>query len=107
MSSDFHSRSIDFSLGWVFTLSDPQGAEQAAFDDRRIQFSTDGPIRILGIDNGAPENIQPFQADSIQTSAGRCLLVVQAETEAGEAAVTVQSDGLLHASIPLRLNKGT
>ncbi|AWG22686.1 glycoside hydrolase family 2 [Flavobacterium faecale] len=44
-----------------------------------ITFSIDGNVKILGVDNGAVDNVQDFQSNTITTSKGRCLLIVQSK----------------------------
>ena len=62
-------------------------------DEREIVFEVSGG-RILGVDNGAPDSIQDFQSDRVTTSQGRCLLVVEGESE-----VRVSSERVTGASV--------
>ncbi|QUI22121.1 glycoside hydrolase family 2 protein [Vallitalea pronyensis] len=43
----------------------------------QVTFTCTGPGILLGIDNGHPDNVSDFQSDTIVTSEGRCLLIVQ------------------------------
>lgn len=61
------------------------------FEEQAVHFETKGPIRILGVDNGAKDNVQRFQADNLTTSDGRALFIVQATGEAGEASIVATS----------------
>ena len=49
---------------------------------------------MLGVDNGAPDNIQDFQANKIRTSRGRALLILQAE-QLGEILISAKSDQVI------------
>jgi len=62
-------------------------------DEREIVFRVLGG-RILGVDNGAPNSVQDFQSDRVTTSQGRCLLVVEGESE-----VCVASEGLVSGTV--------
>ena len=62
-------------------------------DEREVVFDVPGG-RILGVDNGAPNSVQDFQSDRVTTSQGRCLLVVEGESE-----VCVASEGLVSGTV--------
>ncbi|SHM53457.1 glycoside hydrolase family 2 TIM barrel-domain containing protein [Flavobacterium saccharophilum] len=47
-----------------------------------ITFNVSGDLKILGIDNGAVDNVQDFQSNSIKLSQGRCLFIVQSKKDA-------------------------
>lgn len=64
--------------------------------ERRIVFSVEGPCRVLGVDNGAPDNVQPFQSNCLTTAQGRALLILQSSTQTGTATVSAVS-GPLHS----------
>jgi len=49
--------------------------------DDKVCFEVTGSARILGVDNGRPENFQDFQSSSINTADGRCLMILQAIDE--------------------------
>ncbi|MGA9637526.1 glycoside hydrolase family 2 TIM barrel-domain containing protein [Flavobacterium sp.] len=46
-----------------------------------ITFSVNGNVKVLGIDNGAVDNVQDFQSNKIVMSKGRCLLIVQSKKD--------------------------
>ncbi|NJB83521.1 glycoside hydrolase family 2 TIM barrel-domain containing protein [Wenyingzhuangia aestuarii] len=43
----------------------------------KLSFDVEGDIKVLGVDNGALDNIQDYQTNSLVTSKGRALLLVQ------------------------------
>ncbi|QGG56421.1 glycoside hydrolase family 2 TIM barrel-domain containing protein [Paenibacillus sp. B01] len=51
-----------------------------------LAFEVEGECRILGVDNGSPDNVQPYQSTSLVTELGRGLLLVQG-TKPGELAI--------------------
>ncbi|GAB4563518.1 MAG: beta-galactosidase GalB [Anaerolineae bacterium] len=59
--------------------------------EREIVFKVDGPCRVLGVDNGAHDNVQPFQSDRLTTSQGRALLIVQSLTSPGAVTIAAVS----------------
>lgn len=71
--------------------------------NREISFELTGDARMLGVDNGARDNIQDFQSDHIVTDQGRCLLIVQSNRTAGPVTVTARSKGLASQTVMLTL----
>ncbi|RME43190.1 MAG: DUF4982 domain-containing protein [Chloroflexi bacterium] len=62
--------------------------------DREIVFTVKGACRVLGGDNGASDNVQPFQSDRIVTSQGRALLILQAGRTRGMVTASAASGDL-------------
>lgn len=77
----------------VVQLMDEDG-NPVLTENRKISFEVEGDARILGVDNGAPDNVQDFQSNHIVTDQGRCLLIIQSNTNTGKVTVTANSDGL-------------
>jgi len=63
-------------------------------ENRRLTFSIDGEIKLLGTDTGSVENVQNYRSNSLVTDQGRCLLIVQSKGEQGTAAISVLADDL-------------
>lgn len=63
--------------------------------EQYIDFRVEGPVRRLGVDNGAADSVQPYQADGLNTRGGRALLVVQAGQESGKVSITAVARGLV------------
>ncbi len=73
-------------------------------EERTIRFDVMGKgVRVLGVDNGASDNVQPYQSDTIRTHEGRCLMILQAETQPGLVTIKAQSENLRGAESTLRL----
>jgi beta-galactosidase len=66
-------------------LLDAQG-HAITNQDVELAFEVEGECRILGVDNGSPDNVQPYQSTSLMTELGRGLLLVQG-TKPGELAI--------------------
>ncbi len=45
--------------------------------DKEIVFEIEGDAKLLGVDNGAPSNIQDYQSNKIITSDGKALMILQ------------------------------
>lgn len=71
-------------------------------EEREITFEPEGPIRLLGVDHGGADNIQPFTSNSLVTRHGRALLILGATDAAGDVAVIAGSLGLLSGSVTLK-----
>ncbi|MEM6313448.1 MAG: DUF4982 domain-containing protein, partial [Planctomycetota bacterium] len=71
-------------------------------EEHDLRVDINGPLRLLGVDNGANDNVQPFQSDRITTAHGRCLFIAQATDVAGQTAITVSSTGLASARVTVQ-----
>ncbi|MEM9850123.1 MAG: glycoside hydrolase family 2 TIM barrel-domain containing protein, partial [Bacteroidota bacterium] len=71
--------------------------------DRNLSFEVSEPLKSLGVDNGASDNVQSFQAKSLMTSEGRALLIVQAGLETGQATVTINGEGLASETVTINV----
>ncbi len=45
--------------------------------DKEIHFEIDGDAKLLGVDNGLPSNVQDYQSNSLITSKGKALMILQ------------------------------
>jgi hypothetical protein len=68
-------------------------------DNRKVTFSIEGDVKLLGVDNGAPDNIQDFQSNSLHTAKGRALAIIQSKQTSGLAKITATISGLRSQSI--------
>ncbi|MEM6391426.1 MAG: glycoside hydrolase family 2 TIM barrel-domain containing protein [Planctomycetota bacterium] len=69
--------------------------------EHEIVFEVGEGLRGLGVDNGAADNVQPFQSDRLVTHRGRALLIVQAGASVIETTVLCRADGLEDACVAL------
>ncbi|MEM1108414.1 MAG: sugar-binding domain-containing protein [Planctomycetota bacterium] len=69
---------------------------------QEIAFELSQGLVSLGVDNGARDNVQPYQSDRIVTHYGRALLVVRADGDFTEAQVTANAEGLTAASLTIQ-----
>ena len=60
----------------------------------RIDFSVEGPARIIGVDNGSIVSHEPFQASERQAFQGRALVILRGTAEQGAAALKATAEGL-------------
>ena len=81
-------------------LQDNQG-RPVVLDEQTIQFDITGPVTVLGVDNGAPDSLQPYRAEQVTTAKGRALLMLQSTLTPGEVTVTASSSGIKAASLHL------
>jgi beta-galactosidase len=67
-----------------------------------VRFSVDGPAEIVGVGNGNPLSLEPFQADYRKLFYGKSILILRIiEGEGGPIRVTAASDGLAAAEVTL------
>jgi beta-galactosidase len=67
--------------------------------DHEIQFTIQGPGKIIGVDNGDLTSMEPYQADKRKTFHGRALVVVQSARNSGKITLRAQSTGLPAAKL--------
>ncbi|MGA1977878.1 MAG: beta-galactosidase GalB [Bacteroidales bacterium] len=74
--------------------------------DNQIDFSIEGPGRIVATDNGDAASLEPFQAKSKKAYNGLCLVIVAADKGAsGTIKVNGASKGLKPASVTMNISK--
>ncbi|RKR13035.1 uncharacterized protein DUF4982 [Maribacter vaceletii] len=61
-------------------------------ENAKIEFEIQGPAILLGVDNGARENIQDFQSNTIVTAKGHSLAIIQSTKESGKIKVIAKSE---------------
>jgi len=66
-----------------------------------VQFTMTGPGRKIGIASGDFSNNEPFKATSRKAYQGKALIVIQSLMNPGTINVTVNSEGLTPATLPL------
>lgn len=71
-------------------------------DDRVIELNVEGFGKLLGVDNGAIDNVQDFQANRIRTRQGRALAIIQSERESGVINVHASGQGLKGAATVIK-----
>ena len=73
-------------------------------DNRKVTFNIEGNAKLLGVDNGAPDNIQDFQSTSIKTAKGRALAIIQSTRTPGLVKLTAQVAGLEEQTVMITIN---
>ncbi|WP_455639936.1 sugar-binding domain-containing protein [Parabacteroides sp.] len=66
-----------------------------------LSFELQGPVRLLGVDNGDPVDMFPYKQPRCRSFRGKCVLLVQPADVPGEAVITVRSDKLKEKKITL------
>lgn len=70
--------------------------------DNHVQFSIEGPGKIIGTGNGNPSSHEPDKASQRKAFNGYCLVLIQTEKKAGEIKLKAVSENLKEAQIVLR-----
>ncbi|WP_345953459.1 sugar-binding domain-containing protein [Mucilaginibacter sp. PAMB04168] len=71
--------------------------------DNQINFTVTGKGALAGVDNGAQSSMEPFKASQRKAFHGMCLAIVQAAQSSGVVTITARADGLLPASVVVRV----
>jgi len=74
-------------------VTDKNGVLVPAFD-HEIQFTVQGPGKIIGVDNGDLTSMEPYKADKRKAFHGRALVVIQSDRDSGKITLRAQSSGL-------------
>lgn len=61
--------------------------------ENSIQLSAEGPGEILGMENGDPEDIEPYCSEKRKVYQGKLLAYIQATTTPGTIKITAVSKG--------------
>lgn len=77
----------------IFQLEDEDG-RPIQTENTQVTFEIEGPARLLGVDTGAPDYVGDFQTNSLETSQGRALAIIQSNRSAGSIEVTAKAPGL-------------
>ena len=89
---------------FVVQLIDKNGREVKTVN-RKVTFEIEGNAKLLGVDNGLADNIQDFQANTIVTGDGRCLLLIQSKrNKKGKIKVIATIEGLSNKTIEIAIN---
>ncbi|MEM6801129.1 MAG: sugar-binding domain-containing protein [Bacteroidota bacterium] len=71
--------------------------------EQEIQIEVLGEIKLLGVDNGAPDNVQPYQSPKILTDQGRALIIVQSLLKPGIGTVKVSGKNIRERSLSISI----
>ncbi len=72
--------------------------------DKEVTFEVKGDVKLLGVDNGSNKSTQDYQTNSVITSQGRCLAIIQSlRNITGQVKVTARVEGLEPAEIILTI----
>ncbi len=67
----------------------------------RLDFSVEGPVRIVATDNGDPTSHAPFRSSSLKTFNGLALVILRSTGEPGEVRLKVRGDDVAPANLRL------
>ncbi len=71
--------------------------------ENMIRFKIDGPAQILGVGNGNPLSLEPFQADYRKLFYGKAMLILRTKEGQGRKIhITAESDGLKSADVTVK-----
>ncbi len=71
--------------------------------DREVTFEIEGPLRVLGIDNGSIDVQTRYNVPTVKTHQGRCVFFAQSLDQTGTAKVTAKAFGLESNPISIQL----
>ncbi len=86
----------------VAELQDNQGTP-VRHQQKKLEFVVDGPVEILGGDNGSMETVQNFHSNNVVTWNGKALLILKSKQKAsGKISVQIKGQGLKSNKIKIQ-----
>ncbi|AUP80545.1 glycoside hydrolase family 2 TIM barrel-domain containing protein [Flavivirga eckloniae] len=73
-------------------------------EEREVTFHIEGDARLLGVDNGSPASVQDYQNNSLTTSNGKALMILQSNLNPSTLKVKVSSGNIESKTIELKIN---
>ncbi|MEM0913716.1 MAG: glycoside hydrolase family 2 TIM barrel-domain containing protein [Planctomycetota bacterium] len=86
----------------VVQLVDDQG-HPVQTDNREVVFEIGDGLTILGVDNGAIDNVQPYASDRLVTHRGRALAAIRVDEAAGDVSIGAVSTGLQAGRVDVKV----
>ncbi|WP_200799207.1 glycoside hydrolase family 2 TIM barrel-domain containing protein [Tenacibaculum agarivorans] len=84
----------------VVQLIDEEG-RAVKTENKKVSFEILGDAKLLGVDNGEDDNIQDFQANSLQTAKGRALAIIQSKKVSNQITIRAKIEGLKDQSVTI------
>ncbi|WP_430935089.1 glycoside hydrolase family 2 TIM barrel-domain containing protein [Saccharicrinis sp. 156] len=72
--------------------------------EQEVVFEVEGDVRLLGVDNGWNKSTQDYQANKVVTHLGRCMAIIQSNTNTGTVNIKVSSNGLESQTVAVDIN---
>lgn len=69
------------------------------YASNELSFHVSGPLRLLGVDNGNPTDMFPYQQPHCRCFRGKCVVLLQSDEEKGKGTLTVQGTKLVEKKI--------
>jgi beta-galactosidase len=69
--------------------------------DNLVHFSIEGQGKIIGVDNGNPQDMNSYKAEQRRAFNGLCLVILQSTDEKGTITLTADSEGLKGSMIKI------
>ena len=69
------------------------------YASNELSFHVSGPLRLLGVDNGNPTDMFPYQQPHCRCFRGKCVVLLQSDEEKGKGTLTVQGTKLVEKKL--------
>ncbi|MEH0152634.1 sugar-binding domain-containing protein [Limibacter armeniacum] len=101
-----HLKTDGYDVAHVVAQLVDAAGNPVSHTERKVTFNLPEGVRLLGVDNGALENVQLHRTNELVTHQGRALLVLQSiRSKEGQVDVSVSSDGLKGDQLKLVLQE--
>jgi beta-galactosidase len=68
----------------------------------KIEITLSGPGKIVGVGNGNPQSMDPFQANYVNLFYGKAMIIVGSDFKEGDVKITAESAGLIKAMLVIK-----
>lgn len=68
-----------------------------------LNFKVEGPLRLIGVDNGDPTDMFPYKEPHCRSFRGKCVVLMQPTEVSGKASLTIQTKHLKEKKINLEV----
>ena len=69
----------------------------------QVEIKLTGPGKLMGVGNGNPQSMNPFNSDSVPLFHGKAMIIVGSETSKGILTLEVTADGLKKGEYKLNI----
>lgn len=71
--------------------------------NNEIELKLTGPGTIIGVGNGNPQSLNPFQSTSVPLSYGKAMVIIRSDFDSGTLTLEASSKGLEKAAVSVKV----
>jgi hypothetical protein len=107
ISTDFSELKGEKALGHIYAEICDENGNAVYSAENEITCEMSGPIKLLGMEDSNPRNIEDYKDNRQHSYHGKLLIYVQSEGKPGKALIKLSSPGLKGTEINFEITEGT